>query len=101
MGDIFEDMFGAALSQLTVEAPISFTQAILGAQLQFKTQQGDIINLKIPAGTRDGEAFLFRGKGMPHRRGRGDLTVIVRVKLPEKLTPEQRALFEKLREAGL
>ena len=72
--------------------------------------QGDIINLNIPPGTQDGTTFRFRGKGMATRGGsprfgeagrRGDLLVTVRVKLPKKISREQKELLEELKRMGL
>ncbi|MBI3495592.1 molecular chaperone DnaJ, partial [Candidatus Berkelbacteria bacterium] len=56
---------------------------------------------KIPPGTQDGTAIRFRGKGNQHRRGRGDLILVVRVKLPGRLSREQKRLFEELKQTGL
>lgn len=101
LGDLFEDFFGEAFSQVQVELPITLTQAILGDTLRFQTQHGDTLEFRIPPGTQDGQTFQFRGKGNPHRRGRGDLLVSVRVKLPARLNHQQRRLFEELKKTGL
>jgi molecular chaperone DnaJ len=56
------------------------------------------VDLRIPAGTQPGKTFRLRGKGIPHLRGSGsgDQLVTVSVQIPNRLTVEQRALFEKL-----
>jgi DnaJ-class molecular chaperone len=69
--------------------------------VSLRTSNNDTIDLKIPAGTQDGQTFAFRGKGNPHKRGRGDLHITVRVILPHKLNREQKELFEQLKKAGL
>lgn len=101
LGDLFEDFFGEAFSQIQVEVPISLTQAVLGDKLQFRTQHGDTLEFHIPQGTQDGQTFRFRGKGHPHHRGRGDLLVTARIKMPGRLSQEQKRLFEELKRAGL
>lgn len=101
IGDIFESMFSQAFSQVQAEIEITLTQAVLGDKIQLKTGQGDTITLNIPADTQDGTNFRFSGKGNATKRGRGDLIITVRVKLPRRLNREQRALFEKLRQTGL
>lgn len=101
VGDIFETFFGRAFSQVQVEVQVKLTQALLGDTLQLQTNQGEKIELKIPAGTQDGQAFRFVGKGMPYRGGQGDLIVVVRIAYPKHITKEQRAVIEKLKEAGL
>lgn len=101
LGDIFESVFSQAFSQVQAEVEITLTQAILGDKMQLKTQNNDTIILDIPAGTPDGATFRFRGKGNQTKRGRGDLLITVRVKLPRRLTREQKELFEQLRRSGL
>jgi DnaJ-class molecular chaperone len=105
LGDIFENIFGQAFSQVQTELPITLTQALLGAEIELVTTAGEKITLKIPSGTQDGTTFRFRGKGQAFRRGRGqgrgDLLVTVRVQIPKRLSREQRDLLEKLRQMGL
>lgn len=102
LGDIFEDFFGSAFSQVQTEVEIPLTAALLGEKMTLRTSGGENIELSIPPGTQDGTTFRFRGKGMPDRRGRrGDLLVTVRVKLPKRLTREQKELLEELKRMGL
>jgi molecular chaperone DnaJ len=79
---------------------INVAQATLGAEIEVPTLDGDE-KLKIPAGTQPGKVFTLKHKGVPHlrRNGRGDQLVIVNVAIPEKLTKEQRELFEQLAES--
>lgn len=99
--DIFEDFFGGVFSQVQSEINISFTSAILGDSLNLRTSQGENITLNIPPGTQDGQTFKFSGRGMPTRRGRGDLLVTVRIKFPRRLSREQKELLERLKNSGL
>lgn len=101
VSDIFEDFFGGAFSQVQAEIAISLTQAMLGANIAFKTQEGETLELKIPSMTQDGVTFRFPGKGGSTRRGRGDLLITVHIKMPRHLNNEQKELFENLRETGL
>ena len=101
LGDIFENIFGQAFSQVQTEIEISLTQALLGAKIELQTTNRERITLNIPPGTADGTTFRFKGYGHTHNRGRGDLMVTVRIRLPRKLSREQKELFEKLRETGL
>lgn len=98
---LIEDLMGSAFANVNAEVRISLTQAVLGDTLELRTQDNDKIELKIPAGTQDGQTFVFRGKGNQHRRGRGDLSITVRIVLPTKLNKEQKELFEKLKQTGL
>ena len=54
----------------------------------------------MPEGTQGGTRLRLKGLGVPHLNGhgRGDLYVHIDVKIPNKLSKEQRKLFEQLRE---
>jgi len=102
LGDIFEDLFSGAFSQVQTEVEISLTSAILGEKLNLRTSQGETFTLDIPPGTQDETSFRFRGKGGQDRRGRrGDLIVTIRVRIPKRLSREQKELLEELRRRGL
>jgi molecular chaperone DnaJ len=79
--------------------PVSVWQAALGAEVEAPTL-GQPQKLKIPEGTQNGAQFCLRHQGVPilNGGGRGDLFVHIEVKIPTRLTREQRKLFEQLRE---
>jgi molecular chaperone DnaJ len=79
--------------------PISVAQAVLGNDIQVPTLEGPH-TLTIPEGTQNGAELRVKGKGVPEvqGRGRGDLVVHVDVRIPTRLTREQRKLFEQLAE---
>jgi molecular chaperone DnaJ len=79
--------------------PISFVQAVLGAEIKIPTLEGDAA-LKIPEGTQSGKEFRMRNKGVPflNERGRGDLIVQVAIQTPKKLTRVQKELLRQLGE---
>ncbi len=99
-GNVFEDLFGAAFAQMQVQLEIPLTHALLGGKITFEVQ-GQKIDLEIPAGTKEGDAFRFAGKGSVYRGGRGDLIVAVKVKYPRRLSSEQKRLLEELQRTGL
>jgi len=72
-------------------------EAVLGAQLVVPTLSGTI-KLRIPPGSNNGQQLRVRGQGLPHRPGgeRGELYVVLNVRLPSKVTEEERALWENL-----
>lgn len=79
--------------------PINIAQAALGTEVDILTFDG-LQTVKIPEGSQGGAKLKLRGLGVPriNSSGRGDLYVHVDVKVPSKLTREQRRLFEQLRE---
>jgi molecular chaperone DnaJ len=84
-------------ADLVYDLPVSFSQAALGARVEVPTPYGPE-TVKVPAGVETGHVIRLRGRGLPRLRGegRGDLLVRVNVWTPQRLTPEQRKLFERL-----
>ena len=79
--------------------PITYPQAVLGAEVEIPTLDGSA-RLRIPPGTQSHSTLRLRGKGLPGFRshGRGDQLVRVVVSTPEKVSAEERKLLERLAE---
>jgi molecular chaperone DnaJ len=80
-------------------ADLTMTQAAIGATVDVVTPEGPHA-MDIPAGTQPGDLLRVRGRGMPSldTGRRGDLLVHVGIRIPRKLTAEQRAQVEALGE---
>jgi len=89
-------LFGRKGDDLTVTVPITFPEAALGADVSVPTLDGDV-QLTFSPGTQPGEIRVLRGRGMPVLQGfgRGDHRVLVNVRVPRHLTPEQRRALEE------
>ncbi|MCI8878912.1 MAG: molecular chaperone DnaJ [Oscillospiraceae bacterium] len=81
------------------DAPITFTQAVLGGELEIPTIDGKV-KYDIPEGTQTGSTFRLRGKGIPsvNGRGRGDQYVTVYIETPRNLNREQKEALKKFSE---
>ncbi len=79
--------------------PINIAQAALGVELEVPTLE-EPQKLKVPEGAQSGSQFRLRHKGLPNLNGgpRGDLIVHIDVRVPSRLTREQKKLLEQLRE---
>lgn len=79
--------------------PISFPQAVLGAEFEMPALDGPV-TIKIPEGTPGGKQLRIRGRGVPYlnEKGKGDLVVTVVVQIPKKLSRAQRELVSQLAE---
>lgn len=73
--------------------------AVLGGEATATTPTGKRVSLNIRPGTRSGSTQRLRGLGIPglNGGGAGDLLLRVRVTVPERVTDEQRSLYEELR----
>jgi molecular chaperone DnaJ len=76
---------------------VNVAQAALGTEAEVPTLHGPV-KVKIPSGSQSGRVFRLKDKGIPHLRsyGKGDQLVVLHVETPEKLTKEQKRLFEEL-----
>lgn len=102
---------------LYCEKEVSVLQASLGDEIRVPTPDGEE-SMKILEGTQPGTVLTMRGKGVPYINsyGRGDLHVAIKVKIPtnlssqerkmlkelaklrnEKINPQERGVFEKVR----
>ncbi|HSI21190.1 MAG TPA: DnaJ domain-containing protein [Verrucomicrobiae bacterium] len=95
-GDIFSDMFASAMANVQAEVQISVPQAVLGDRFELRVGN-DKVMLEVPVGCQDGQQVVFRGMGKPYRSGRGDLTIILRVVIPRRLSKRERELYEELK----
>lgn len=84
------DVFGRKGQNLTVDVPISFADAALGAKVQVPTVDGKSVTLKVPAGTSSGKTFRVKGRGVVSSSGTGDLLVTIDIAVPTSVTDEQR-----------
>ena len=93
------ELFRREGNDVFCEAPITFSQAVLGATLEIPTIDGQV-KYDIPEGTQTGTVFRLRGKGIPvlNGRGRGDQYVTVTIETPRNLNREQKDALKKFSE---
>jgi molecular chaperone DnaJ len=84
-------------SDLYLQLPISYSQAVLGDELEIPYIKGTEM-LKIPAGTQNGENIVLRGKGLPRLQasGKGNFIVQIIVDVPTKPSKEHLKMIEEL-----
>ena len=90
------EIFRREGTSVLCEAPITFTQAVLGAELEIPTIDGKV-KYSIPEGTQSGTTFRLKGKGIPglNGRARGDQYVTVYIETPRNLNREQKEALRK------
>jgi molecular chaperone DnaJ len=89
-------------NDLVCHVDVLLSKAMLGGEVEVPTLDGPA-RISMPPGTQSGVIFRLRKKGMPGLRfsGSGDELVIIRVKIPTKLSQRQRDLIEELSKEGL
>lgn len=107
-GDLFivvrsapDSGFERSGADLYREHTIDVADAVLGTTVTVATLEAPA-KVTIPPATQPGEMLRLRGKGLPEFGGgkRGDLYLRIRVRIPEHLSANERALYEQLRGGG-
>ena len=93
------ELFRREGTSVLCEAPITFAQAVLGAELVIPTIDGKV-KYDLPEGTQSGTTFRLKGKGIPsiNGHGRGDQYVTVCIETPRNLNKEQKEALRKFAE---
>ena len=81
-----------------VNIPISYVDAALGCKIEVPTIHGDV-KVDIPSGIQNGQKLRIKGKGIKDLRSTniGDEYVVLDIKVPSKLSKEEKDLYQKLK----
>ncbi len=80
------------------QIPITPTEAILGSAIEVPTIDG-LVKVSVPNGVRSGQRLRLANKGYFDKSGnRGDQLVEIQIFTPKEISPEEKELYEKLRE---
>jgi len=84
---------------LIMALPLGYPEMMLGTQVELPHIDGKPLVIDVPAGAKPSETLLVRGRGLPHRRGRGrgDVTVLLKLHVPEKFNKSMRSTLEDMR----
>ncbi|MDR0929430.1 MAG: DnaJ domain-containing protein [Oscillospiraceae bacterium] len=101
-GDFFSGRFGGEAAQprqmLDIQAQCDITPwlAALGGRIDVRVSD-KTLSVKVPPGSRSGQKLRLKGQGLSDGKGRqGDLLIELTIQNPKVLTPEMKALYEKL-----
>jgi len=83
------------------DLPLAPWEAVLGTTVRLDGLDGQF-DLKIPAGTANGQKLRLRGRGLPLPKSteRGDLYVVAEIELPKQVGSTERGLWEQLAKAS-
>lgn len=91
-------VFGRDGDNLTLDLPVTFAEAALGATVAVPTLDGGTVKVKVAPGTPSGRVLRVRGRGIAAKKGTGDLLARVQVIVPQRLSDAARQAVETLRE---
>ena len=90
---------------LLMEKRIPFSEVCLGTKIEVKTLDGKKLKVKVPAGVQQESKLRLKGHGLPSGPigSRGDIYVKIAVRIPKKLSREQKKVVKvkALAEVGL
>ncbi len=84
---------------LIMALPLGYPEMMLGTQVELPHVDGKTLIIDVPAGSKPSETLVVRGRGMPSRRGRGrgDVTILLKLHVPEKIDKSMRSTLEEMR----
>ena len=90
-------VFGRDGDNLTVDLPVTFAEAALGATVSVPTLSGELVKVRILPGTPNGRVLRVKGRGIAGKHHTGDLLAKVSVAVPQRLSDKAREAVEVLR----
>ncbi len=95
-------LFEREENDIYLELPLTITEAILGCKKEIPTITGRV-KLTIEPGSNSGDKLRLKGKGIEdvHSYRKGDMYVVLNVLMPDKLSRDQKKLFEQLAKTDL
>ena len=104
-GDLFillhvkpHPIFGRKGENLTLNLPVTFTEAALGADIKVPTLSGDDVTVRIAPGTPNGRTLRVKGRGVVKGSTTGDLLVTVEVQVPQRVDGKALEALKKFAE---
>ena len=104
-GDLFlkitvspHDYFQIEGNDIAVKLPITPSEAVLGNPVEVPTLDG-LVQMNLPAGVKPGQRLRLANKGYIDDQGRrGDQLVEIQIVIPTTISPQEKELYEKLRQ---
>jgi molecular chaperone DnaJ len=105
-GDLFilltvkpHPIFSRAGENLTLNLPVTFTEAALGADIKVPTLSGDDVTVRIAPGTSNGRTLRVKGRGIVKGSTTGDLLVTIQVQVPQRVDEKAAEALKQFAEA--
>jgi molecular chaperone DnaJ len=102
-GDLFvtvnvqpHPLFAREGDDLVLHVPVTYPEAVLGADVRVPTLDAGPVTIRIKPGTQPGMRYRVRGKGVPTARTTGDLIAVIDVVVPSATTAAERKAVEDL-----
>lgn len=90
-------IFGMDGNNLTLTVPVTYAEAVLGADVKVPTLDKPV-TLRVAPGTQNGRKLRARGKGITTKKGTGDLIVTIEIAVPQNLSADAEEALRKYAE---
>lgn len=81
---------------LTCELSLKISDAVLGSTHEISLPDGGQLNVRVPAGSQNGQRLRLKNKGLPFKGGRGHLYLSLKVLMPTEQSPELEKMVREL-----
>jgi molecular chaperone DnaJ len=105
-GDLFimlhvkpHPVFSRAGENLTLNLPVTFVEATLGADIKIPMLSGDDVTVRIAPGTSNGRTLRVKGRGIVKGSTTGDLLVTIQVQVPQRVDEKATEALKQFAEA--
>ena len=92
--------FGMDGKDLVMDLPVTVSEAALGAKVQVRDVDDQVVTFKVPAGSSSGDQVRVSGHGVQDRRGNGDLVGRIRIRMPDRLGLAQKKAMREFAKAS-
>ena len=95
------EWFERSDSDLLMAFPVGYHDLLRGKKFEIPHLDGSPLVIEIPAGSKPGDTIDIRGRGIPNNRGRGrgNVTILLKLHVPEKLSKETLSSLKELSES--
>ena len=95
-----DPVFSRDGNDITLDLPITFDEAVLGAKVEVPTISGNVA-MSIPEGVSSGRRLRLKGKGIKPSKGiAGDQYVRLMIMLPDTVSDELKGIARQWRDAS-
>lgn len=85
---------------LIMALPLGYPEMVLGTEIELPHIDGKPLKIQVPPGSRPSETIIVHRRGMPYRRGRGrgDVTILLKLHVPNKISKSMKKSLESMKD---
>jgi molecular chaperone DnaJ len=92
-------IFSRKDENIHLSLPVTFAEAVLGADIKVPTLQGDEVTVRIAPGTPSGRTLRVKGRGVKKGSITGDLMITIDVRVPQRVDGAAKKAIEEFAQA--